>query len=283
MIKENKAKIIPIVPIKKTRKKKETRSQVLRRKLRETNPHSVWTLFIGLVLFCSSFFSNKKDSIVTSQNNETQEIKDIPQVVEASIVSTNMFKSQKTIPITDIIKDPKVLNFLTHNNVLQRAYKVSQETGLSMAAILGQKGCESAWGESSLCELTKNLGNIKCTVKAHRKFNLKGIKHKCKGSRIDHCIQLYDDSPNDRFVAYKTYQEGWDAYCSLIEKRYSKAAKKNTVESELATIKKLGYATDPKYAEKIITLINQKHLKQLELYIRQGYTITTQTGKYKLL
>lgn len=283
MIKNKVAKRIPIVPIKKTRKKKETKNQILRRKLRETNPHSVWTLLMGLILFCSSFFSNKKDSTVTLQNNKNQEIRDLPQVVEASIIPMNVFKSQKTIPITDIITDKRVLNFLTHNNVLQRAYRVSQETGLSMAAILGQKGCESAWGESTLCTITKNLGNIKCTTKAHKKFNLKGIKHKCKGSRIDHCIQLYDDSPNDRFVAYKTYQEGWDAYCSLIEKRYGKAAKKNTVESELATIKRLGYATDPKYAEKIITLINQKHLKQLELYIRQGYTITTQTGKYKLL
>lgn len=277
-----KAKIIPIVKQKKT-KKKETKTQIIRRNLREVNPYSVWTLFVGMILFCSSFFSNKKDSIVTSQNNEKQEIRDIPQVVEASIVSLNVFKTQKTIPITDIIKDPRVLNFLTHNNVLQRAYKVSQETGLSMAAILGQKGCESGWGESSLCELTKNLGNIKCTIKSHKSRNWKHLKKHQRGDIGPHCIQLYDDSPNDRFVAYKTNQEGWDAYCKLIEKRYSSAAKKSSYIDEVTTLKTLGYATDPRYAKTLIKTIQDKKLKQLELYIRQGYTITTQTGKYKLI
>ena len=209
-------------------------------------------------------------------------VRDFTKSVSTPQVETKSHSS-KTIPINKIITDPKVLDFITHNEVLQRVYKISQITGLKPSVLIAQKGLESAWGNSTFTKTTKCLGNIKCNNKACKKLNKKGLRHKQMGSVGPHCVQLYDDSPSDRFVRFATYQEGWNHYQKLIEKRYMSAGTKTTASEQIQRIKFLGYATDSKYPAKVMSIIKKNKLDVLDKYIFEGYTITSMTGKYTYL
>lgn len=191
--------------------------------------------------------------------------------------------NSKTIAINEIITDPKVLEFITHNQVLERVHSISKTTGLKPSVLIAQKGLESAWGQSTFTKTTKCLGNIKCNKKECKKRNKKGLKHKQMGDIGPHCVQLYDDNPSDRFVRFATYQEGWNHYDQLINKRYMSAGKKTTSSAQINKIKSLGYATDKKYPAKVISIIEKNKLNKLDEYILKGYTITSMTGKYTYL
>lgn len=184
-------------------------------------------------------------------------------------------RTNKVISITEIIPNTKenkrVLNFICTNEVLSRAFKVQQETGLKVATIISQKGVESAWNNSSLCKKTKNYGNIKC----FKKHN-----HAEAG-----CVRAYDkiEKSNDWYVSHQTNWEGWNFYKDLIYRRYMKAANQEEIYDQLVWLKKKRYATDKNYVGTLWSVVNKYSLVKLQDYIDQGYTITTETGKYILL
>lgn len=199
------------------------------------------------------------------------------------IGKTTSVKKRKEIPITDIVKDPTVLNFIDKNQFLQRAFRVQKETGLMVSTIISQKGLESNWGKSSLTKKTKNLSNIKCTRKSCKKANIKLRKHGQTGSTTEHCIQLYDDKPSDRFVRLDYNYQGWQNYQTLLLKRYSKAGKMKTVKEQARELKRRGWATQRDYAELIASTAKKYNLEKLQWYIDHGYSLTTSNGKYVLL
>lgn len=192
-------------------------------------------------------------------------------------------KNTKSIPITNVIKDPMVLDFICKNQFLQRSFEVQKKTGLLVSTIIAQKGIESNWGKSSLTKKTKNLSNIKCNRKECKKHNIKLKKRKQMGSVTNHCIQLWDDSPADRFVRLDTNWEGWKQYEQLLNKRYSGVRKSKTVLGQARELKKKGWATDKNYAKTLDNTAKKFNFNELQKYINQGYTITTTNGKYILL
>ena len=260
---------------------------------------------ILLILFVTSFFFNAKESTKPVEYRSIKEIaeqsapikqeeieKKKDEKTEAFIginipVSIFKSKSSKKIAITEIVKNEKALEFICHNEVLTRAFYVQEKTGLSVATILAQKGLESNFNKSTFTARTKNLSNIKCIKKECRKANWKGSKAPKKrgqtGSETSHCIQLWDDGPNDRYVKHDTFWEGWEQYAGLINKTYSKAASKKTVREEAIALKKRGFATDKNYANKIVGIAKKCNFIELQKYINEGYTITTESGKYVLL
>ena len=260
---------------------------------------------ILLILFVTSFFFNAKESTKPVEYRSIKEIaahstfiqkeeieKKKDEKTEAFIginipVSIFKSKSSKKISITEIVKNEKALEFICHNEVLTRAFYVQEKTGLSVATILAQKGLESNFSKSTFTARTKNLSNIKCIKKECRKSNWKGAKAPKKrgqtGSETSHCIQLWDDGPNDRYVKHDTFWEGWEQYAGLINKTYSKAASKKTVREEAIALKARGFATDKNYANKIVGIAKKCNFIELQKYINEGYTITTESGKYILL
>lgn len=189
----------------------------------------------------------------------------------------------KSIAITEIISNKDLLNFLTQGELLSRAYNVSKNTGLDITTILGMKSLESRTGKSSLCAITKNLGNVKCFNQKCKKGNVKGLKKGQKGNVGSHCVQFFDDYSSDRFVRYNTWGEGWKAWENLMIRKYSKAGARQGSKGQLETIKELGYATDREYATKVQKFITRTGLNTLKEKIDQGYTITSESGKYIFL
>lgn len=263
----------------------------------ENLPNS--TKFLVILLIAVLFFNAKDIKRINKEkiDKEVQVLSSIPvsnQEVETKIesetenfISLNtipitLFQSKKIISITEIIKDKKVLNFLSHNETLKRAYNASQLTGFNLVTVIAQKGHESGWNSSSLCDVTKNLGNIKCPNQSCKKYNIP-LKRKGQIGHIgNHCVQLWDDAPSDRFVKFDNYYEGWEKYVNLINNRYKRAAKQKGWMSEIIVLGKSGYATDRKYSNILIGIVKDKELLKLQYYINEGYTITTDGGKYIL-
>jgi hypothetical protein len=234
---------------------------------------------IFLLLLCIAFVSTSFNPPVVEERDLTVTIKS-SEIVEASVLPNIFVPKNKplTIPITDIIKDKKVLDFLCKNEMIKRAKEVQDKTGLSVATILAQKGVESNWGRSSLTNKTRNNGNIKCKCNWSKEL-------RAQHNKTGFCIQAWDkkEKSNHYYVSLKTNYEGWRLYRDLIYKRYMKAAKQDNIYSQIVWLKKQRYATDKNYVSVVWSVVNQYNLIKLQEYIDKGYTITTTNGKYKLI
>ena len=242
-----------------------------------------------VIIILTLGLSNKSNSefrlnTLSSENLEVRPIEVKNEDVEPFIESTDEVLpildliKRKTIPINKIVTDEKILNFLCHNQMLERAYNVQKKTGLSVATILAQKGVESAWDGSSLCKKTKNFGNIKC--KCNWSSSLRA-----KHSNEDVCVRAWDkkERSNHYYVKLQTNFEGWKLYENLIYKRYMKAAVQEQIKDQIIWLKKKGYATDKDYVSTIWKVVKKYNFDKLQNYIDKGYTITTSGGKYVLL
>lgn len=257
---------------------------------------------IILILIGVAFLFNAKESTKTVDHRSIVEIAEhVPvkkeevrkeikkEVKKEGLIDINMIpvifskRKEKKISITEIIKDEKLIDFLCQGEVIKRAVNVGKKTGLDETTIIGMKAIESRMGQSTLCNITKNLGNVKCFNKKCKKNNVKGLRKGQRGNVGSHCVQFYDDAPSDRFVRYNTWGEGWKKWEQLMCKTYAKAGKKEGSLNQLRTIKRIGYATNPQYVSIIQGYIVKTGLQDLQKYINEGYTITTESGKYVLL
>lgn len=145
---------------------------------------------------------------------------------------------------------------LTQQQKLQLAYvkrfaKVAQgemhKYGIPASIKLAQGLLESNAGKSPLATKNNNHFGIKCFSK------------KCKKG---HCSNFSDDSHKDFFRVYNSSWESFRAHSEFLKgKRYKHLLGESDYRVWAKGLIKAGYATDQKYAEKLIGLI-----EGLELY-----------------
>ncbi len=112
--------------------------------------------------------------------------------------------------------------------------------------------------------LESNVGASRLATRNNNHFGIKCFSKRCSKG---HCSNFTDDSHKDFFRKYKSAWESYRAHSRLLTaKRYNKLYKlKKTDYKEWAKgLKKAGYATDPRYAEKIIALIEDLNLHQYD-------------------
>ncbi len=119
--------------------------------------------------------------------------------------------------------------------------------GIPASITLAQGLIESNAGESRLSRENNNHFGMKCFSKSCGK---------------GHCSNFTDDSHKDFFRKYNTCWESFRAHSVLLTgKRYRGLRKHGTNYKEWARgLKKAGYATDKRYAEKLIHIIEELDL-----------------------
>ena len=125
------------------------------------------------------------------------------------------------------------------------------KTGIPASIKMAQAMVESNCGKSRLAANNKNFFGIKCFSK------------RCpKG----HCTNANDDHHKDFFRKYSSEESSWEDHSRLLQKdRYkSLFALGNDYEAWAHGLKKAGYATDKKYAQKLISTIRKYHLNRLD-------------------
>ena len=138
--------------------------------------------------------------------------------------------------------------------ILPYARKVHALTGLPVSTIIAQCAVESRFGVSGLALNYGNFFGYKCQEKRCRRGN--------------HCVNMADDTPHDRFRKFKNAGEAFQAYMNLIKSPRYKAACSHTGKfagrKAAASLKKAGYATAREYATTLISVIEKYDLEQYD-------------------
>lgn len=130
------------------------------------------------------------------------------------------------------------------------AIEEMQEYGIPASIKLAQALLESGNGNSTLARDANNHFGIKSTPSWQGKTVLKA-----------------DDRPNDRFRVYKTPEESYRDHSEfLLRKRYAALFEldRDDYKAWARGLKKAGYATNPRYAELLINLIERYELYQYD-------------------
>lgn len=141
------------------------------------------------------------------------------------------------------------------------ARHAANETGIHEKLILSQAALESGWGKR---EIRGEDGSTS--------YNLFGIKatSSWKGKVVNIMTTEYIDGEPRKmmqpFRAYNSYAESFADYARLISTadRYSDVVTAPTAEEAARRIQSAGYATDPSYADKLISIMGYFKADQVE-------------------
>jgi flagellar protein FlgJ len=141
------------------------------------------------------------------------------------------------------------------NRMLPHAMQASAATGVPPQLMLGQAALESGWGKREIA--MADGGNS---------FNLFGIKAGASwhGKVAEVVTTEYKNGVASRqvekFRAYSSYEEAFKDYAGMMSSnpRYASVLQPGNSPADMAqALQKSGYATDPKYAEKLVSVMRQ--------------------------
>ncbi|MFZ2301264.1 MAG: flagellar assembly peptidoglycan hydrolase FlgJ [Gallionella sp.] len=144
------------------------------------------------------------------------------------------------------------------NRMLPYAKQASQASGMPLQLILGQAALESGWGKR---EIRMPDGGSS--------YNLFGIKANAdwNGKIAEVMTTEYRNGiPSkqvEKFRAYSSYAEAFKDYAELLgnNPRYASVLQQGGDAAEMArALQKAGYATDPQYADKLVSVMSRINL-----------------------
>ena len=134
-------------------------------------------------------------------------------------------------------------------------------TGIPASIILAQAIVESNSGTSELAVQANNHFGIKC--KSYWRGNTyyhKDDDRNSQGILVESCFRKYDHTIAS-FIDHSNFLVNTLHYRSLFN--YARTDYKNWARG----LKRCGYATDKKYAEKLIKEIEKNHLQEYDYYV----------------
>lgn len=135
------------------------------------------------------------------------------------------------------------------DTIFNSVNKVNKENGYQLynSVIIAQSVLETGWGQS------------KIMMKANALFGIKagrGWKGKVYSSYTNEVYDGVECTEYATFRAYDSIEESIKDYYKLIKNNYKKALNCDSQRESIQAIKNGGYATDPDYVSKIMSIIN---------------------------
>jgi peptidoglycan hydrolase FlgJ len=149
--------------------------------------------------------------------------------------------------------DEKVDAFV--NKLANGAQQASASTGVPARFIVGQAALESGWGKR---EIMKADGTT-----SHNVFGIKATKDWTGKTVSTVTTEYVDGAPHrvvEKFRAYDSYEDAMSDYANLLKSNPRYAAVINgsrSAESFAHGMQRAGYATDPQYAKKLLSIMQQ--------------------------
>lgn len=133
-------------------------------------------------------------------------------------------------------------------------------TDVFPSVTLAQAAIETGWGKSTVGD-ANNMFGIKAKGKTNQYWTGDAVKKST--------TEYYDGVKGKYNLAFRKYNSLKDSILDhnlflKVNKRYGDALKATTPESQARLIHKAGYATDPNYSDKIISMIKKYNLKQYD-------------------
>lgn len=139
--------------------------------------------------------------------------------------------------------------------MIGHAQAASNATGIPAQFMVGQAALESGWGKHEIKHAdgspSYNLFGIKATGNWNGKVAETMTTEYINGEKIQRV---------EKFRAYDSYEDSFNDFANLISKnpRYSGVMENvQHLSSYAQALQKAGYATDPKYADKLIKVVQQ--------------------------
>ncbi|MEM8908540.1 MAG: glucosaminidase domain-containing protein, partial [Bacteroidota bacterium] len=114
--------------------------------------------------------------------------------------------------------------------------------------------------------LESDAGSSRLTQENNNHFGIKCFKRDCTK---DHCSNFTDDSHKDFFRKYNNVWESYRAHSIFLQgQRYQRLKKLATTDYKAWAkgLQQCGYATDKRYAKKLIRIIEALNLHQYDVY-----------------
>lgn len=147
------------------------------------------------------------------------------------------------------------------SSVWDYAKKAASKIGLNPAVMVAQSALETGWGKHIIKDKNGDSSFNLFNVKAHRDWD--GEKAAQSTLEFEQGVAVRKVEP---FRVYNNFSEAFDDFVGFLKSnsRYEPALS-NTGNSEqfLQDLQKAGYATDPRYADKIIGILNSDRFKQV--------------------
>jgi len=196
--------------------------------------------------------------MINQQLNRLSSPQESPHQVKpsASIYPTIAAKTAAA----DIAQSPQ--HFVSH--LWQPATTAARRLGVAEHLILAQAALESGWG--------KRLISREDGTNSHNLFGVKAGED-WQGDTVDIVTSEYVDGRlqkrRERFRSYDSYQAAFDDYASLLLRRFKAATYSGNDSQRFAqALQADGYATDPRYADKLMQIAEQ--LRQQWHHDKQG-------------
>ena len=210
-------------------------------------------LFLLLVLILASCNATKSPIVTTkkkggSYGNKSGTVKTVerttPQHSNAKPVVEVIESTSRTVVTNDLIGN-YVLKYKDIAMSNMKAY------GIPASIILAQGILESGAGKGDLAISANNHFGIKC----HVGWNGETVRHDDDSSQ--ECFRKYNEA-GESYKDHALFLTGRSRYASLFN------LPKGDYQSWANGLRKAGYATDPKYPEKLISYIERYDLAQYD-------------------
>lgn len=158
------------------------------------------------------------------------------------------------------------------DTIFNSVNKVNKENDYQLfnSVIIAQSVLETGWGQSEIM------------MKANALFGIKAgsdWKGKVYSSYTNEVYDGVESTEYATFRAYDSIEESIEDYYKLIKNNYKKALNCDTQKESIQAIKNGGYATDPDYVSKIMSIINANDFIEKYDNIEEQETEYT-TGHY---
>lgn len=152
----------------------------------------------------------------------------------------------------------QVVDFV--GRVWQQAKQTAEQLGLDARYLVAQAALETGWGQHMIQTSEGGNSHNLFGIKAHRDWQ--GPQAEVMTHEYRHGVRLQQQ---DRFRVYDDYQHSFADYVAFLQSnpRYEQAlASTHNGKQYVQALQQAGYATDPKYADKIHRLAQGASLNQ---------------------
>jgi flagellar protein FlgJ len=205
---------------------------------------------------------------VSAINQVSQSLPAVPSIETRTAIVKQQSRLENTKPSSQVQTQEKVqyqeLRFESPIQFVKQLWEIARdvvkESGLDPKAVIAQAALETGWGKHII---RNNNGQSS--------FNLFGIKsgQDWNGDHVKANTLEFRDGvmmqSKENFRSYRTLKDSVEDYVSFIKnnQRYRQAVEQRGNPAGYATeLQRAGYATDPDYASKIISIMNGKEFTQ---------------------
>ncbi|MFT6624093.1 MAG: flagellar protein FlgJ [Cycloclasticus sp.] len=184
------------------------------------------------------------------------------QRIQGALQESGMDKPAAASAITSSVTSKRINSVDEFVDKLwPQAQKAAQQLGVDAKVLLAQSALETGWGQ--------HVMQNKVGQSSHNLFGIKA-SHGWEGKTVSVQTVEFEQGVavkrQANFRAYDSYEESFNDYVQFLKQnpRYQEALSKvDSNEGFIKGLQKAGYATDPEYAKKIISILGREQLSSL--------------------